>query len=458
MKTVNRRLTIVLARYGIPAGIAVLLFAGLRLYRFTGFWLDDFNNIYWIRREGFWRLLADIINPASLFFRPLGMLVYWIMFRFAAFNSVPYYLLSSILHAINTGLLFLFLRQSTKSQYAAGLAVVFFAFRTTFGDVYWSFANIFQLLAFGLVMTGLLLYARFGYSLKETLALTAIYVLAIRAGEQAVLLPILWFAYEWLVRRKLNVRRLWLRYSVFAVVMAWFMFLKITTMQDVDPTRPYYLDLSVLTFGRGYGWYFNTLFQTHQRWGGWFTLSALLAIAFAVTRNRLALFFLAFTYVTLVPYVFLVNHRFELYWYLPFVGLTGLLAVGINASQRLFRRITPRPVAAFVMTALFIAVAAGHFIHEERRGRAGRGYLYGLWDEYRAFLTDVRSLPDGATVRTLYFTAIPRHMDEGTLLSGTQFALDRMDVETQIVQKCPTGEVCVAFENGRLRRLQGKGG
>src|SRR5262249_53676126 len=138
---------VLLARYGVPIGIAVILIAGLRLYNYTYFSLDDFNNVYWIRREGFWKLVGDILNPWSVFFRPLGMLVYWIMFRVAAQRSLPYYLLSWALHAINTALVFVFLRRATKSQYAAGLAVLFFAFRANFADIYWSFANIFQLLA-----------------------------------------------------------------------------------------------------------------------------------------------------------------------------------------------------------------------------------------------------------------------------------------------------------------------
>src|SRR5690349_24286577 len=111
-----RNISARLARYGIPAVIAVVLIVGLRLYNYTYFWLDDFNNVYWVRREGFWKIVGHILNPSSMFFRPLGMLVYWIIFRFAALNSVPYHLLSWVLHGINTLLVFLFLRQATRSQ------------------------------------------------------------------------------------------------------------------------------------------------------------------------------------------------------------------------------------------------------------------------------------------------------------------------------------------------------
>ena len=450
----ERDLVVLLARYGIAVTVTIVLLAGLRLYTFTYFWLDDFTNVYWIRRVGFWELIGDILNPASSFFRPLGMLVYWILYRLAALNSLPYHLVSWTLHALNTGLVFLLLRKATKSQYAAGLAVLFFAFRANFGDVYWSFANIFQLLALTFVLIALLLYERLGHSFKDTLALTAIYVLGIRAEEQSILLPVLLLSYEWLIRRNRNWRQLLPRYAIFAVIMVWFLLFKLTSMRAADPTAPYYMDLSSLTFGRGYGWYFNSLYQTNLRWGGWLTISALLSIAFAIRKNGWALFFMTFTYVTLLPYVFLINHRYELYWYMPFVGIAGLMAIGFNVGQHIVRKLLPTKIQPAVLSLVFAAVAVGQYKHEERRSKAGRGYMQEVLNEYRNFLSDLRSLPDSTTVPMLYYTVIPRHMDETTLLCSTQFALGRLDVETKIVMNCPNQGACVAFENGHLRRIQ----
>ena len=450
----KRNLVVPLARYGIPIIIAIVLLLGLRLYTFTYFWLDDFTNVYWIRRVGFWELIAHILNPTSSFFRPLGMLVYWVLFHVAALNSLPYHLVAWALHAVNTALLFLLLRKATKSQYAAGLAVLFFAFRANFGDIYWSFANIFQLLAFTLVLIGTLLYARLGYSVKDTLVLTAIYILAIRAGEQSILLPLLWLAYEFLIRRNTNWRQLLPRYAILAVILGWFTLFKLTAMRAADAAAPYYLDLSSLTFGRGYGWYFNSLYQTSLRWGGWFTISALLGIIFALRKNAWALFFIVFTYVTLLPYVFLVNHRFDLYWYMPFIGIAGLMAVCFNALQRVALKILPTQAAHILLTLIFAGIALEHYQHEERRSRSSRDYMRDVLKDYRVFFSDLRSLPDSTTVPMLYYTAIPRHMDEVALLCATQFALNRLDVETKIVTQCPSEGACVAFENGRLRRIQ----
>jgi len=269
-----------------------------------------------------------------------------------------------------------------------------------------------------------------------------------------VLLPVFWVGYDLFIRRRFRWRELSVRYAIFALVMGWFTYFKMTTMHDTDPTRPYYVDLSVLTFGRGYGWYFNSLYDTSLRWGAWFMISAVLAIVFAIRKNGAGLFFLLFTYVGLLPYVFLVNHRYEWYSYMAFVGIAGMLAIGLNAFRQVVAKILPQPAAAVALSVVFALAAAAHFTHEERRGRGAREYLKGVNDEYRTFLSELRALPDASSVTTLHYTAIPRRLDEMLVLCATQFGLDRMDVETKVVESCPAEGACAAFENGHLRRIR----
>jgi len=351
------------------------------------------------------------------------------------------------------GLLFLLLRRATKSHYAAAVAVLFFAVRTNFADIYWSFANIFQLLAFAFVLVGILLYIRFGYSLKETLILIAIYVLAIRAEEHAIVLPALWLAYEFLIRRT-DWRQLLPRYSMLAIVGIWFALFKISSMRASDPTLPYYLDFSFLNLGRGYGWYFNALYQTNLPWAIWFIASFLLACGFAYFKNWWALFFLLFTYATLLPFVLLVNHRFDLYLYLPFVGLAGLLGLVVQALLSQIRQFVPRQALPVVLSLLFLAIAVGQFRFEERRSHFGRAYSRGIADEYRSFFHDLRALAVNTSEKVLYYTKTPRHMDKGDVVTATQFALERIDVDAKIVDTCPAQGMCLEFRDGALYRLQ----
>src|SRR5262249_2512512 len=160
------------------------------------------------------------------------------------------------------------------------------------------------------------------------------------------------------------------------------------------------------------------------------------------------------TFVTLLPYVFLVNHRFDLYWYMPFIGVAGLMATFFRALQRITLKTLPAGTAHVLLTVIFIATALGHYQNEEFWSRPSRDYMSDVLNEYRVFFSDLRSLPDSTTLPMLYYTSTPRHMDEVTLLCATQFALNRLDIETRIVTQCPTQGACVAFEGRRLRRIQ----
>jgi len=58
--------------------IALILASTFYAWRFSYFWLDDFNNLYWTERISGWQILWFNLNPLSNFFRPFGMLFYWI--------------------------------------------------------------------------------------------------------------------------------------------------------------------------------------------------------------------------------------------------------------------------------------------------------------------------------------------------------------------------------------------
>src|SRR3989441_12773424 len=73
--------------------------------------------------------------------------------------------------------------------------------------------------------------------------------------------------------------------------------------------------------GRGYGAYFNQLFNTNLRWQFWAIGFAALLLFFAIGKMRTAVFFQMYTFVTFLPLIFLVNRREAFYWYVPILGL-----------------------------------------------------------------------------------------------------------------------------------------
>src|SRR5437867_2750267 len=98
--------------------IAALLGFTFRLYWFAYFWTDDFNNLYWVQRTSGPEMLAHIINPASHFFRPVGIAFYWSLLRCCDLDPVAYHSTAWLLHTINAGLVYCILQRLVRSGFA----------------------------------------------------------------------------------------------------------------------------------------------------------------------------------------------------------------------------------------------------------------------------------------------------------------------------------------------------
>src|SRR5439155_11454930 len=157
-------------------------------WRFAYFWLDDFNNLFWVQQQSFVRMLWYNIDPFTDFFRPFGMLVYWVFWHLFGLTPLPYHVFAWALHAANVLFLYGLLSRLVGSRYGAAVGALIFSFRSNFTDIYWSFGTIFELLACLLVLVAILIYAgEFSYSRLLTVAV--LYVLAIKSKEMAVTLP-----------------------------------------------------------------------------------------------------------------------------------------------------------------------------------------------------------------------------------------------------------------------------
>src|SRR5678815_336211 len=71
--------------------IGLSLVATFRLYSYAYFWLDDFNNLHWVRLSTFPEALGLIISPSAEAFRPTGMLVYKLAYALFGRDSGPYH-------------------------------------------------------------------------------------------------------------------------------------------------------------------------------------------------------------------------------------------------------------------------------------------------------------------------------------------------------------------------------
>src|SRR3989442_15907570 len=107
----------------------------------------------------------------------------------------------------------------------------------------------------------------------------------------AITLPAVLVLYEICFRKHKVDTRLLAFYGVLGFLSAVYGYSRLLTMSSRSPSDPYYMDLSILTFGRGYGWYFDHLYGMKLRWAAWIITVFLLAVLFVYRRERRGLFF-----------------------------------------------------------------------------------------------------------------------------------------------------------------------
>jgi hypothetical protein len=119
-----------------------------------------------------------------------------------------------------------------------------------------------------------------------------------------------------------------------------------------------------------------------------------LAVLFVtgLLRNRLQFFALALAVVGLLPVIFLSNHRFAFYWYLPSIGVWlwfGLLA---GHFRGLLARLWPRQQQPLTIGLFFVLLGSAVLSRDEERRQAlnNTGSTRG---EFLAYIAYVRSLP-----------------------------------------------------------------
>lgn len=235
----TRRNTVVV----IGSTCGLILASVFYSWRFAYFWLDDFNNLFWVQQQSFASMVWYNVDPFANFFRPFGTLIYWIFWHAFGLSPLPYHIFAWALHTLNVLLLYALLSRIVGSQYAAAVGVLVFSFRSNFADIYWSFGTIFELLACSLVFLAILIYAReFSYA---RLAIVAIlYVLAIKSKEMAVTLPAILILYDLCIREEKFDRRRVAWYAVLGIFTVAWGYVRFLSMGSDSPSNPYYMDFS----------------------------------------------------------------------------------------------------------------------------------------------------------------------------------------------------------------------
>jgi len=434
-------------------GIAVLLVSTFRLYESAYFWLDDLTSLFWVQQTSVIDMLTALVNPATHYFRPAGMLFYWIGLRLFGTNALPYHVLAWLIHTVNTALVYLVVMRITRSRSGAAVGAMLFASQAVFSHIYWNFGTIFELVGGSLFFLGILLWSSEQRSWAKVVLLSWVFILAVKGKEMAISLPAIWLVYDLAVRTNLK----W-RHAVQVVlpgsVAALLMLKALAEGRSTAADAPYYMDITGLTLGRGFGTYLNMLFSAGIRWQVWSVGFVALLILMALLKMRRAIFFHLWVFTTFLPVVFLTNHRYTFYWYIPFLGVCGLTALLVREIIRRLQPLMPFPIGEIAASLCFLLLCQITFTVQESQTAKLRIQQHEINGEFRGLIQALQELPPLPSNEILFIASAPSYFDEEHLTSAAQMLLKRTDITARMVEQFPVeARYRLRFENSRLYRI-----
>jgi hypothetical protein len=274
----------------------------------------------------------------------------------------------------------------------------------------------------------------------------------------ALTLPLIWLSYDLLLRNNMERRMAahWLLPCGLALLYGLCHAAEYTTLLlPSHSSVPYHMTINGSTLAHGFGLYFNMLLVTNFPWQSWSLGFVALLLVSAFLRNRLALFFQSYLFITFLPVIFLVSHRFAFYWYLPFLGVSGLAAILAKAVVGVIETRSPRWLAEGGAYAVFALLCWGSFLLHEQANRPARSWMRDRANEHRAFVAGLRALPPPPKGETIFFDSHPSLFGETLLLTATRVTFRRTDLQAKLVATFPSeARYCLRFRESRLIALR----
>ena len=450
--------------YAIPViCVGILLLQTYQLYKFAYFGSDDFHNLYFVQTQSFAQMIGYIVNPVSSYFRPTGMMCYWILLRFFDLNPAPYHWFAWSLHGANTALLYFILKRFTESRAGAAIGAMLFASPVVFFEVYWNFGVIFDPVAAFFFFVGILLWTSERRRWWQVLLASLALILSVKGKEMALTMPIILVSYDLLLRKEMKLGMLahsllpgglavWYALFSFGFQLYHQPLSAALAMRGLPANHPYYMNITATTLASGFGTYFNMLFRTNFSWQIWWIGFIALVLVLALLRNRVALFFQWYTFITFLPVIFLVNHRNDSYWYIPSLGICGLAAMLAKIIYGAIAMRNSEWVTKGGACAVFALLCWGTFLLQKEANASGRHWVkINVTQGFHAFVSGLQALPPPPHGETIFFDSLPPHLEENTLLAATQLAFRRADLQAKLVSEFPADATYrLRFRDSRL--------
>lgn len=320
-------------------------------------------NMGWAWEAGIAKILANLAQFYTTFYRPAGALYYWTLHRLFGLNPVPYRVFDLAILAFNIWLAYRLASLLSQSKYVAWLAAFLFSYHEKI--MIWAAYNgawVYDRLCFTFSVSALLIYiyvrSRGGdISLKCGVAILALYLFALGSKEMAVAVPVLLVAYELVYAfptRRAN-RNAWLLIAVLSAMAALCAYGKTHGPDSLINNPQYRPVLTAATYLRSQARHMGEYFFQYHAIAP--TTAGLILLAMAATtlafRSRPLIYALAYLLISTLPIAFIDRHGGALY--IPLFGWCLFAAEVLNALSAAVSRAvrTPR-----VRTALFACLAA----------------------------------------------------------------------------------------------------
>jgi hypothetical protein len=270
---------------------------------------DDFNNLNFTQHIDTSEFIGDLFS-ARVFpnnFRPAGHLFFHAMYRLAGLSFVPYIAAIHGLHLANLFFLWLVLRKLAFDHVASLAGTLFFAFQMAVFDAYWKPMYVFDLLCAAFCLLSFLAYL-YDWLIPSLLA----FLLAFRAKEVAVVLPVILTLYEFLLHKKR-----WKRLIPFFVISLAFGIQALLLNQSRN--NDYSLRFSPAVIWTSIVFYASKLLLIP--YAGF----AVLLLPF-LARDRKVRFGVGVFCILLIPMLLLPGRLYSVYLYVPLIGLAIAMA------------------------------------------------------------------------------------------------------------------------------------
>ena len=319
---------------------------------------DDFFNLYLYIFQPFYKLLISNFVFWNTTYRPLGGILYWMLFHVFGLEPLPYYILGNLLRIANLGLVLFLLLRITKSPLISLFVTAISAIHWETSNAIYNFGAIYELLAFCFFLVSFHFYISFKQSGKSLTYLAALssYIFALNGKEMAVTLPIILAAYDIIYRRsENNLRKVFVQLIPFFVVGVIFSVGKLygANAYLADPTFAYKLDWEAFN---NFKTYIEMLFYGRIQLSAIQTTVLLLGalIIAGLLRNKNMLFGGFYFLITLLPVIGL-RRVWGLYLYIPILGIA---LYGASFLAELIQRTIRKPINPTISYITVIALLA----------------------------------------------------------------------------------------------------